>query len=77
MSKYNANVVIQMERGISPELSRQVQAALTGETGVIHARTSRTVGHLMLVDYDVRNTSSQAILERIRREGVRVNLIGM
>lgn len=77
MSKYAANLLIKMEPGISPEASREVEDKLREEFGVISARTSDNVGHLMLVEYDTREIDSQGILARMRREGIPVRLIGM
>lgn len=77
MNRSNVDVIVKLDRDITPNQLDRVQRLLSNEPGIIRVRMHQKLGHVLLVDYDAFNTNVQAILNRVRQAGSGATLIGM
>ena len=77
MSNSNVNVIVHVKQTLAAAQLGALQTALADQAGVVRAQPSTRSHQLILVDYDPRRVSAQAILGRVRGQGLDARLIGM
>lgn len=77
MDKPIVNVIVDLERGLDPARLHEIRSTLADLAGVVRAQPSERLARMMLVGYDPRVISAQAILESVRRRGLGAHLVGM
>jgi hypothetical protein len=77
MDKPVVDVIVDIAPGSDPARLHEVRTALADLAGVVRARSSERLERLVLVGYDPRVTSSQAILASVRGHGLAAHLVGM
>lgn len=76
MNSYNANVVVHIDESLSQEQILAMERRMALETGVESACVHDRTPHLMVIDYDPRQTRSARLLGAIRNNGLHAELIG-
>ena len=76
MITYNANVVVHIDEELSEEQILEMERKLAFESGVESACVPTRARHLMIIDYDPRQTSSSALLQNVQNRGVHAELVG-
>lgn len=71
------DVVVDLERGFDHARLHEVRSTLADLAGVVSARPSERLERMLVVGYDPRVTSAQAILASVRRRGLAAHLVGM
>lgn len=77
MKRSNVDVMVKLDRDITPNQRDRVQRMLGNAPGIIRVRMHQKLDHVLLVDYDSFNTNVQAILQQVREAGAGATLIGM
>jgi len=76
MVTYDANVVIHVDEELTAEQIHEVEKQLSRVQGVesacVHVRTP----HLLVVDYDPRSIHSGQLLQEVKNNNLRAQLIG-
>lgn len=76
MITYNANVVVHIDEELSEEQILDMERKLALHRGVESACVPTRTRHLMIIDYDPRQTSSWDLLNNIQNRGVHAELVG-
>ena len=76
MNAFNANVVIHIDESLSSREIEDMERNVSFDRGVKSACVHERTPHLMVVDYDPRETHSKELLHRVRNRGVHAELIG-
>jgi len=76
MITYNANVVVHIDESLSEEQILDMERNLASESGVESACVPSHARHLMIIDYDPRQTSSFVLLQNIHNRGLHAELVG-
>jgi hypothetical protein len=77
MTTSNVEVLIHVNDALDEAASRPLLASLRETAGVTQVRFNPRQGHLVLVGYDPRTTSSRELLDSISKHGHRAQLIGL
>ena len=72
-----ANVLMQLASPLDDRELLDVRRALGGIAGVARVEPGRKLRRVLLVDYDPRRVSAQALLAAMRRCGFPAQLVGM
>ena len=70
------DMVMHIDNNLGEGSRRNVEKALTGARGVIHAHFNDRRPHLMLVSYDTERTSSFEMLAQITSQQLCVERVG-
>jgi hypothetical protein len=70
------DMVMHVDENLEEQSRRNVEKALTGHRGVIHAHFNEQRPHLMLVSYDPGRTSSFEILARMSGQSLCAERVG-
>jgi len=73
----HANVLMHFAARLDDQQVDDARAALAAVAGVARVEPSRKLPQLLLVDYDPRVVSAQALLDAVRHRGLAPQLIGM
>jgi hypothetical protein len=77
MSTQYTNVIVYLPGPVAPAKRAEIEQAVAAQPGVGRTAASKQTERLILVDYDPRATSAQAILGCVRSRGVSAQLVGM
>ena len=77
MNVYNANIVIHIKESLSSDEIHAMERNVSFDRGVTSACVHERTPHLMVVDYDPRETHSKELLYRVRNRGVHAELVGI
>ena len=76
MITYNANVVVHIDEELSEQQILDMERKLALHNGVESACVPIRARHLMIIDYDPRQTSSSDLLHNITNRGLHAELVG-
>ena len=76
MQSYGANVVVHVAEELSDHDISEMEQHLSGVDGVVSACVHEKTRHLWVIDYDPLRIDSGELLQRIRNNGLRAELIG-
>jgi hypothetical protein len=71
------DITIHMDETLSGERRSGVEGRLRGIDGVVSVHNPDDRPHLTIVGYRPDKTSSQALLECVREEGIHAEMIGL
>lgn len=74
---YKPSVAVRLESNVGRDIVESVRELVSSIIGVLDVKVSRTVDHLVMVEYDAGEVNSFSILDRIRNAGVKASLVGM
>jgi len=78
MSDINlADVTVHIDENLDQESREGIQEAVRGLDGVVAAASHDQRPHLMIVEYDPEKVGSDAILARVKEQGIHAELIGL
>jgi hypothetical protein len=69
-------MVMHVDNSLGENSRRNVEKAITGQSGVVHAHFNERRPHLMLVSYDPARTSSFEVLAQMTGQQLRAERIG-
>ena len=72
-----ADVVVHIDQTLERERRLEIEGKLRAIDGVVSVRNPDDKPHLALVEYNPDKTSSAAILNTVRIQGVRAELVGL
>ena len=72
-----ADVVVHIDQTLERERRMEIEEQLRAIDGVVSVRNPDDRPHLALVEYNPDKTSSAAILNTVRIQGVRAELVGL
>ena len=70
------DMVMHIDNTLGTDSRRNVERAISGNKGVLHARFNEKRPHLMLVSYDTDRTSSLEILAQVTGQQLCAERIG-
>lgn len=73
----HANVLMHFAARLDEHQVDDVRAALAAVAGVARVEPGRKLPQLLLVDYDPRVVSAQALIDAVRHRGLTPRLVGM
>ena len=71
----NTNVIVYFEEVPDAQLRQKIELFVERVKGVTDAHFNETQKQLMIVDYDPKRTSSEAILSRVKRQHLNARLM--
>jgi hypothetical protein len=71
----NTNVIVYFEEIPDAQLRQKIELFVERVKGVTDAHFNETQKQLMIVDYDPKRTSSEAILSRVKRQHLDARLM--
>ena len=71
----NTNVIVYFEEIPDAQLRQKIELFVERVKGVTDAHFNETQKQLMIVDYDPKRTSSEAILSRVKRQHLNARLM--
>ena len=71
----NTNVIVYFEEIPDAQLRQKIELFVERVKGVTDAHFNETQKQLMIVDYDPKRTSSEAILSRVKRQHLNTRLM--
>ena len=71
----NINVIVYFEEIPDAQLRQKIELFVERVKGVTDAHFNETQKQLMIVDYDPKRTSSEAILSRVKRQHLNARLM--
>lgn len=77
MTTSNVEVLIHVNDALDEAVSRPLLASLRETPGVTQVRFDPRLGHLVLVGYNPRATSSRELLASFSKRGHRTQLVGL
>ena len=72
-----ANVLMHFAAHLDDRQVEDARAALAAVAGVARVEPGRKLPQLLLVDYDPRVVSAQALIDAVRHRGLAPRLVGM
>lgn len=76
MNRYNANIVIHVDERLSDQEILKIEKELANREGVFSACVNEKTPHLVVVDYDPRQTRSVQLLDFVKGGRLHAELIG-
>lgn len=76
MITFNANIVVHIDEELNEDQILDMERRLALHRGVESACVPTRARHLMIIDYDPRQTSSTDLLHNIQNRGVHAALVG-
>lgn len=73
---HKTDMVMHIDNYLGENTRRNIEKAITGTRGVIHAHFNERRPHLMLVSYDTERTSSFEVLANMTKQQVRAERVG-
>ena len=70
------DMVMHVDNSLGENSRRNVERAITGQKGVVHAHFNERRPHLMLVSYDPARTSSFEVLAQMTGQQLRAERVG-
>ena len=70
------DMVMHVDNSLGENSRRNIERAITGQSGVVHAHFNERRPHLMLVSYDPARTSSFEVLAQMMGQQLRAERIG-
>jgi len=70
-----SNVIVYFEEIPDPQLRQKIELFVERVKGVTDAHFNETQKQLMIVDYDPKRTTSEAILSRVKRRHLNARLM--
>jgi hypothetical protein len=77
MAMLHSDVVVHIDESLDDRRISELERQIAEERGVYSACVNEGARHLLLVDYDPSGIRAGDILERVRRNGLHAELIGM
>ena len=71
----NTNAIVYFEEILDEQLRQNIESVVERVEGVTDAHFNETQKQLMMVDYDPKRTNSGAILNRVKRQHLKAQLI--
>jgi len=71
----NTNVIVYFEEIPDAQLRQKIELLVERVKGVTDAHFNETQKQLMIVDYDPKRTTSEAILSRVKRQHLNARLM--
>jgi hypothetical protein len=75
MNSFDANVVIHINENLTDQEIQEMEKNLADIQGLVSACVHKNTRHLMVVDYDPRQTRSGELLHYIQNNGYRAQLV--
>ncbi len=73
---HKTDMVMHIDNYLGENTRRNIEKAITGTKGVIHAHFNERRPHLMLVSYDTERTSSFEVLANMTKQQLRAERVG-
>lgn len=73
---YDGDIVIHIHQTLDDDSIHGLLRETSHESGVLGACVSDRVRHLMVVDFDAKQTTPSAILQSVRQRGHRAEMVG-
>jgi hypothetical protein len=73
---HKTDMVMHIDNYLGENTRRNIEKAITGTRGVIHAHFNERRPHLMLVSYDTERTSSFEVLANMSKQQLRAERVG-
>jgi hypothetical protein len=73
---HKTDMVMHIDNYLGENTRRNIEKAITGTRGVIHAHFNERRPHLMLVSYDTERTSSFEVLANMTKQQLRAERVG-
>lgn len=74
-SPQKTSVIVHVDELLDAQHRQNIETIVEQVDGVSHAQFNASRHHLMIVDYDPRQTSSSTILSRVKRQHLHAQLI--
>ncbi len=77
MGRHCGDVLIHIDENLDDQDIHEIEYQLSQIDGVYCACVPEKARHLMLVDYDPAGVEAAVLLEKVRRQGVHAELVGL
>ena len=74
---YHGDIVIHIDQALNDEAIDRLLRDTSHDHGVVGACVGTRTRHLMIVDFDGRQTKPSSILHAVRQRGVGAEMIGL
>lgn len=73
---YDDDIVIHLQQALEDDAIHGLLRETSDENGILAACVSDRARHLMVVDFDAKETTPSAILRSVRQRGHRAAMVG-